>query len=270
MCKTVGRKMTSREWGVAIGAFVLAVFAIAGPHVGNPVGYHHFVDERSWFAVPHAGDVLSNVAFLVAGVVGMRSLWRLPARSLTNMERAMAALFFAGLMATSACSSWYHLHPDDARLMVDRSGMAIAFAGMVGLAVTTRVGERAGALTGLGLLLIAPWTIHISASGELLPWAVLQFGGMAALCALACLRPLSIALAPSWIAIALIYAVAKVAELGDAAVFEVTGHVVSGHTLKHVIAAFAAWPLIAALNARRSVQNGRRYPGWRLPLGAGL
>jgi hypothetical protein len=186
------------------------------------------------------------------------------------MERAMASLFFAGLVATSACSSWYHLHPDDARLMVDRSGMAVAFAGMVGLAVTTRVGERAGALAGLGLLLAAPWTIHIAASGELLPWAVLQFGGMAALCALACLRPLPAALAPSWIAILLIYAVAKLAELGDAAVFDATGHIVSGHTLKHVVAAFAALPLIAALNARRSVQNGERHAGWRTPMRAGL
>jgi hypothetical protein len=255
---------------VLIGTFALIVFAVVGPHVGNPVGYHHFVDERSWLGVPHAGDVLSNLAFFIAGVAGAWSLWRLPARSLTNMERAMASLFFAGLVATSACSSWYHLHPDDARLMVDRSGMAVAFAGMVGLAVTTRVGERAGALAGLGLLLAAPWTIHIAASGELLPWAVLQFGGMAALCALACLRPLPAALAPSWIAILLIYAVAKLAELGDAAVFDATGHIVSGHTLKHVVAAFAALPLIAALNARRSVQNGERHAGWRTPMRAGL
>jgi hypothetical protein len=263
-------KMTSREWALAASALVLLVVAAVGPHIGAPANYHHFVDDRSWLGLPGAGDVLSNIGFLIAGAMGAWCLWRLPPRSLTNMERAMAALFFAGLVATSACSSWYHLHPDEARLMVDRSGMAIAFAGLLGLAVTTRVGERAGALTGLGLLLVAPWTIHIAASGELLPWAVLQFGGMVALCALACVRPLALALPVHCAAIVAIYAVAKLAEVGDAAVFEFTGHVVSGHTMKHLIAAFAAWPLIAALNARRSVQNGGRHAGWRAPLRIGL
>jgi hypothetical protein len=263
-------KTTSREWGLAIAAVVLLVAAGVGPHIGAPANYHHFVDQRSWGGLPHAGDVLSNIGFLIAGVAGACCLWRLPPRSLTNMERAMAALFFAGLIATSACSTWYHLQPDEARLVIDRSGMAIAFAGLLGLAVTTRVSERAGALTGLGLLLAAPWTIHIAASGELLPWAVLQFGGMAALCVLARVRPLPLALHVDWIVIVAIYGVAKVAEVGDAAIFEFTGHLVSGHTLKHLIAAFAAWPLVAALDARRSVQNGKRHAGWRAPLRIGL
>jgi hypothetical protein len=224
------------------------------------MNFHDFVDTRVWLGVPHAGDVLSNIAFLVAGLAGLLSLWRLPARTLTNMERAMAGLFFAGLVVTSACSSWYHLHPDNARLIVDRSGMAIAFAGILGLAVATRVGERAGAWTGLGLLLAAPWAIYAAASGQLLPWAVMQFGGMAALCVLAWRRPLFGALAVHWLAVVAIYSLAKLAEVNDAAVFEFTQHAISGHTLKHVIAALAAWPVIVTLHERRSVQNGVRDP----------
>jgi hypothetical protein len=79
-----------------------------------------------------------------------------------------------------------------------------------------------------------------------------------------------LALHIDWIVIVAIYGVAKVAEVGDAAIFEFTGHLVSGHTLKHLIAAFAAWPLVAALDARRSVQNGKRHAGWRAPLRIGL
>src|SRR5213076_2517963 len=108
---------------------------------------------RVWRGVPHAGDVLSNLAFLAAGIAGAWPLWRLPERCVTNMERAMAALFFTGLLFTAACSTWYHLSPDDARLAVDRSGMAIAFAGLLGFAAAAHVSERAGALSGLGLLL---------------------------------------------------------------------------------------------------------------------
>jgi len=43
------------------------------------------------------------------------------------------------------------------------------------------------------------------------------------------------------------YVLAKLFELGDEAVFEATGHIVSGHTLKHLAAALAAWPVIRAL-----------------------
>jgi hypothetical protein len=44
-----------------------------------------------------------------------------------------------------------------------------------------------------------------------------------------------------------IYALAKLFELGDEAVFHATGDAVSGHSLKHVTAAFAVWPVWSAL-----------------------
>ena len=51
--------------------------------------------------------------------------------------------------------------------------------------------------------------------------------------------------------------VAKLFEAGDHVIFEATGQLLSGHTLKHVIAAFSAWPVIAALAERTGGQNGR-------------
>jgi hypothetical protein len=44
-----------------------------------------------------------------------------------------------------------------------------------------------------------------------------------------------------------LYALAKLLELGDEAVFRATAGAVSGHSLKHLVAALAAWPVIAAL-----------------------
>jgi hypothetical protein len=249
-------EMTKRETGLALLVVLLGVIALTGPHVAALPDYNHFADGRAWKGVPYAGDVLSNLGFLVAGFSGIWTLWRLPPRAVTNMERAMAILFFCGLVVTAACSGWYHLQPDDARLAIDRGGMVLAFAGLLGFAAATHVSERAAALTGLGLLLVAPLAIRAATGGELLPWAVLQFGGMAMLCAVARLCPLPSAVRVQWLAIVAIYGVAKLAEVGDAVVFDLTHHLVSGHTLKHLIAAMAAWPLIAALRDRRCVQNG--------------
>ena len=44
-----------------------------------------------------------------------------------------------------------------------------------------------------------------------------------------------------------IYALAKALEMGDHAVFHALHGVISGHSLKHVAAAAAAWPVLAAL-----------------------
>ncbi|WP_439607196.1 hypothetical protein [Hydrogenophaga sp.] len=42
-------------------------------------------------------------------------------------------------------------------------------------------------------------------------------------------------------------ALAKLLEMGDEIVFHATGDTVSGHSLKHVAAAFAVWPVWSAL-----------------------
>lgn len=227
--------------------------------------HHYFADDRIWLGLPHAGDVLSNIAFFAMALVGAWVLARRPAGSIANMERAMAAMFFAGLAITAFCSAWYHLQPDDARLVIDRSGMAIAFAGLLGLAVATHVGCRAGAVTGLALLLASPWAIRMAAHGQLIPWAIIQFGGMAALCVVAWRKPQPRALQVEWLAVVAIYALAKLAEVNDDLVYEFTHHIVSGHTLKHVIAACAAWPLICALRVAGSVQNGERITRRKVP-----
>jgi hypothetical protein len=46
------------------------------------------------------------------------------------------------------------------------------------------------------------------------------------------------------------YALAKVFESNDHAIFEATGHWVSGHTLKHLTASLAALPIIFAIQSK--------------------
>ena len=53
-----------------------------------------------------------------------------------------------------------------------------------------------------------------------------------------------------------IFSLAKALEAGDAAVFAATQMWVSGHSLKHVVAAAAALPLVMALRPRRVGREG--------------
>jgi hypothetical protein len=235
----------------------LVVTTLLLPPVAQPGHYHGFADQRTLWGLSHAMDVLSNLPFALASLSGVLSLMLLPARSLSNVQRAMASLFFAGLALTAPASAWYHLLPDDAGLAIDRCGMAVAFAGLVGLAAAGRVSERGGAALGMAALLLGPYCVHLwTTTGNVLPWAMLQFGGMALIVWLAMLRPRAAALDIRWSFVIGAYALAKLLEQGDQAVYAITRELVSGHTLKHVVAALAAWPVISAIVALgRSRQN---------------
>ncbi len=227
----------------------LTLTAFVAPGLVHPHD-HGFADARGWLGIPCAMDVLSNLAFAGMGLWGLVMLARGRRAGINWLRDAQASalLFFTGLLLTAAGSSWYHWQPDDAGLVWDRAAMVVAFAGMLGLAAGSRVSARAGnALAAYslvaGLVAVAAWRI----GGNLLPWAIVQFGGMALVLALACMRSLPHALNIPLVVVIVIYALAKGLELADVAVFEFTGGLVSGHTLKHVVASLAAVPVLRAL-----------------------
>ena len=257
------------EWSLLVAAAALLAFAVWGPFLPASAHQHDFADQRGWQGLPCALDVLSNLPFAVAGAWGLVWLRRLGALRLCPATCATAALFFVGLVLTTAGSSWYHWQPDNAGLLWDRLGMSVAFAGLLGLAVVGRISPRAGLATALGLMVAAPSAVLAWAhTGNLTPWAVVQFGGMLVVLVLACLPHRHGALVLQLGALIAWYAAAKVMELADHSVYEATAGWVSGHTLKHLLAAGAALPVLFAMARlhhsryvavplpRRAMQNG--------------
>jgi hypothetical protein len=242
--------LTPRELCLLAACMALAVLAAWLPSQAQPDYYLHFADQRVWFGIPYASDVLSNLPFALAGLWGLRVLARVPAAALAPLPRRLAGLFFAGLLVTAVASGGFHWQPGEVGLAADRLAMTLAFAGALGLGAASHISARAGALLAAAVLLCGPLTVWAyAATGNLLPWALLQGGGMVLLLVLAFSRPLPGALAVRWGGVILIYALAKALELADHTVFDVTGQLVSGHSLKHGVAALAAWPVIAALRA---------------------
>ena len=236
------------EAALLLACLALLAIALLGPSLEQPGHYHAFADRRALFGIPNLMDVLSNLAFAGFGALGLWRLWRIPRRMPSIAQLRLARLFFFGLVATALFSSGYHLKLDDAGLAIDRYGMTIAFAGLLGLAVSTRISDRAGQWLALAVLACGASSIWTwSATGNVLPWVTLQFGGMALMLGLGCLPARSNALPVSWIAVIVLYALAKVLEQADVQVYHLTGQWISGHTLKHVVASLAALPVLAAL-----------------------
>ena len=254
--------LTRSETGLLIALAISVAISCLGPAVGQYADYHAFADQRTLWGLPFAMDVLSNLPFALLGVWGLvrlRSTHTPPARCTgfaalvpCDAQRPLAALFFGGLLLTALCSSYYHLQPNDVGLAIDRMGMLAAFAGLLGLAAADRISARAGQWTAAAVLALGPLAVGVWAlNGNLLPWSVLQGGGMVLVVCLALRRPLVGAWGVPVATVIAWYVLAKVLELGDHHVLAMTQGWVSGHTLKHIAAAMAAWPAIAVM------QNGK-------------
>ena len=240
-----------RAWLLGFAALLL-IAALALPAMEQPASYHAFADQRALAGIPHAADVLSNLGFAFAALAGAWLLHGLDRVRVDGAARALAALFFIGLACTALGSAWYHWAPADAGLAWDRLGMSVAFAGLLGLAVQSRVDDTCGWLAAAALLVAAPLSIAVwRVTGNMLPWAVLQAGGMLLVVALAWLPARAGALPLSLGTVIALYALAKLLELSDLDIFVASGDLVSGHSLKHLAAAFAAWPVLRALLARQ-------------------
>ncbi|MDH4427512.1 MAG: hypothetical protein QE495_13750 [Acidovorax sp.] len=254
---------------IALLCVALALLALAclGPVLPASLHQHDFADGRTLWGIPCAMDVLSNLPFAIAGLWGLLALRRVRPGALDVASRGCAQLFFGGLIATAAGSAVYHWAPGDAGLVWDRLGMVLPFAGLLGLAAAGRVSQRAGALAAAAVLLAGPLAVAWWArTGNLMPWAVVQIGGMlvVAMLAVPALFPLrQRALAVHLGAVIGLYALAKLFEAADHSVLDATGWV-SGHTLKHLAAAAAAWPVLLAVHALgAAAPHGKRpaYPG---------
>ncbi len=265
--------LTRRERGLAFFLGLLLLIGIVGPVLpaAEVAIALVFADTRAWHGLPNAMDVLSNLPFLLMGCWGLYWLNRIdrahhealsgfplapPASDPPDNTLDCAWLFFAGLIATAAGSAFYHLAPDAPRLAADRAGMAVAFAGLIGMAVCERVSQRAGWPAAWFVLTTGLLSAEIAQeTGNVLPWALVQFGGMALVLTLALSRPISgaVGLRLGWVIAA--YVLAKAFELADQPIYEVTQGVISGHTLKHLCAALAALPVLTALQ--------RLDRGWR-------
>ncbi|MFO1413915.1 MAG: hypothetical protein U1F10_08410 [Burkholderiales bacterium] len=248
--------LTRREFGVAAGLAALTFFWIVMPPIPQSGDYHGFADSRAFLGIPNAADVLSNLGFLAVGLLGIVRLQRTP-RPLTPAVRVGLYVFFIGLFLTFFGSSYYHWRPTDTTLVVDRLAMTIVFAGVFGALAGERISERSGLVVLLLMLVIGPASVlYWQATGDLSLYAVVQFGGMAAILLVLSFTPRGADPFPWWALIAW-YAVSKVAEAGDLLVWNATREVIAGHAIKHLAAAAGG---LAIANALRGPKRAASTP----------
>lgn len=254
----------SQRVAVLIALFVAVAIAVlsVAPIPQDPA-YHQFADRRAFLGIPNFGDVASNLGFALVGALGLRSVLWHGGRDLFNApsDSWPYLTLFAGIGLVGLGSAYYHASPDNAHLFWDRLPMTVVFMALLYAFLADRisgVSERFAWLfpaliaAGLASLLYWIWT-EAQGRGDLRFYAMVQLYPIIALPVICWLFPGARHTSGRYLVwIILWYGAAKILEHFDAEIFGLLGGTISGHTLKHLASAVAAYVIW------RMVENVRR------------
>jgi hypothetical protein len=254
--------MVSRRsaiWAFLLLTAAVGIAALLYPRTPQPLSYHHFADTRSWLAIANFGDVASNILFLVAGLWGLAFLCRKSSRErfIDARERWPYVFIFLGLLLTAFGSAYYHLAPDNARLVWDRLPMTIVFMPLVAAMIQERVNVNLGlwllpVLMAVGTASVLQWRwSEQQGAGDLRFYAAVQLYALLALLA-ALLLPPRYTRGSDLLVVVGLYVLAKMLEAADKQIFSI-GHLVSGHSLKHLAAGAAGLWILRMLQRRQPI-----------------
>jgi len=234
---------------------VIATFLFVAPYPQWPE-YHRFADDRTFFGIANAHNVISNIGFLIVGVWGTLFVLSRSGKAATRQMRASYLAYFIGVFLTALGSAYYHYQPDDRTLVWDRLPMTILFMGffaaVIGELISSRTGNRLLApLLIVGAVSVLYWARTESiGAGDLRLYGLVQFLPFIMIMLMLIMYTAPQHYASYIVGLAALLALAKLCELFDAEIYRTLGWV-SGHALKHLFGAAATASVLLMLCHRR-------------------
>jgi hypothetical protein len=248
---------------LALSALITSVM-LAIPPFAQPLWYHDFADSRSYLGIPNALNVLSNIPFVFVGALGflfvMSPAAKQPGRSfMSPAERWPYAFFFLFIGLTGFGSAYYHAKPDNDRLLWDRLPLAIAFMAFFAIMISERISRRAGNVLFWPLVILGGASVvywhqsEVQGAGDLRIYLLVQFYPLLAIPLMLWLFPPKYTRTSDLIGALAWYLAAKALELLDKNVYA-QGGLISGHTLKHLLAAVTPYLIYHMIKHRRPIE----------------
>lgn len=237
---------------ISLGTLVALLIHGAIP---QSLSYHAFVDGRTIWAIPNFFDVMSNITFMLVGLLGLYKTAVNHTLKLVAGNSMAYRVFFLGIALVGAGSGYYHLNPGNETLVWDRIPMTIAFMALLSIIMGEFISPRTGSillvpLVALGILSVLYWHwTETAGHGDLRPYILVQFLPMLVIpVILVCFKSACTHAGSYWILFSA-YAAAKVFEYFDREIYAMLGFV-SGHSLKHIVAAIGVYFLLVSFGGR--------------------
>ena len=242
------QRPTWRVWTLALAVLAPLGVLMAMKPIPQDPAYHILADARTYCGVPNFLNVASNIPFLLVGVIGLIFCVR-------NSQRGAMlswSFFFLGVALVFAGSAYYHSAPDNSTLVWDRLPMTLAFMGLFAGLLGEHMGERVertllAPAVAIGVASVAWWAY----SDDLRMYVWVQFAPLVAIPFVLAAYPGRYTRRHYLLYGRAFYMLAKVAEFYDQEIMLLTSQALSGHSLKHLLAACA--PFVVYLMLRRRV-----------------
>ena len=238
------------------------LLAVTFLFVSNPLPqdneYHSFSDTKEILSVPNTIIVVSNLPFLIVGLLGLYELSKKNNLTIINQNKLAYYIFFAGTALIGLGSGYYHLWPDNHTLVWDRLPMTIAFMALFSIVIAEFISVEYGnklliPLLLFGLFSVLYWYIgELNGKGDLRLYAVVQFFPMLAIPIIITFFTSKFTLVSAYWWLLAAYLLAKVFEQFDTQIHEIL-IVVGGHSIKHLSAAVGVYVLMVSFRRRRLV-----------------
>lgn len=233
---------------------IIILAAVCGLYMFGPIAqdpaYHDFADQRTVMAIPNILDTISNIPFLIVGLLGLLAI-----RKATDAPlRPLYTTFFAGITLTSFGSAYYHLAPCDATLVWDRLPMTVAFMSIFAVIISEQIHKKAGYILIIPLLLFGVRSVYYwHLTGDLRPYILVQFLPIVLMPMMLFMHPARAGLRNNMMMLIGGYGISKILEQLDLQLYDITNHAISGHSLKHVVAALSIIFVIRQIRVKPSV-----------------
>ncbi|MBL78911.1 MAG: alkaline phytoceramidase [Nitrosomonadaceae bacterium] len=241
----------------------MVIASIIMPPTAQETQYHQFVDQRSYFGIPNFLNVVSNIFIFLAGLIGFIFLlcsnkFLIHKTFIHFSERWSYIILFLNVLVAGITSAYYHLEPDNARLMWDRIPIAIGIVTFLSITLMERISINFGLillpiLTIFGIGSVIYWYCGEQYGlGNLNYYIVIQFYSILAIAILGKYFSSIYTRSNDVYIVVILYAIAKLVEILDYEIYSL-GQVISGHTVKHLIIGLAIFWITYSLYKRRPV-----------------
>jgi len=230
------------------GGVIFGVFQTSA--IPQNIIHHYYFDQRNLYGIPNFWNVVSTLPFLLVGLSGFYLLSSYPQNVYLKQKRILYLMYSLALCLVTLGSSYYHLHPSNNTLLWYRLPMTLAFMSFFCIVLSDYISHRLAVIALFPLISLAVAAViywHQTESIDTVDlrfYVLVQF--LPILLVVLILLMFDHERSHSYLIWAMLvgYALAKVFEIYDHTVYEFLG-VVSGHTIKHVIAALSAYLLIS-------------------------
>ncbi|PSU34057.1 hypothetical protein [Photobacterium lutimaris] len=227
-------------------ALSLGILALYFSPIRQSRNFYDYADQRLLLGIPHFWNVVSNLGFLIVGIIGLRENQRNPFA--INQPLSFAyQLFFISLIGAFLGSSLYHLSPGPFTLMIDRIPITIGFICLYCIVLTEYLSPTLGRAIFLptlayGVLSVIYWymTDVIDGRGDMAPYVLVQLLPVIHIPLILWLYPNQSNPTKYYLCALGLYVLCKLAESNDDQIYALTSQV-SGHCLKHILAALAGY-----------------------------